>query len=204
MKSTLILIAACIFAFVLQTAVQGFTDAFILDSAAVWSRPWTLLTAVFLHADLLHLGYNMIALFFFGAILESIVGARIFLLLFFIAGLDASFASLFFYEQSLGASGAVYGLIGALAVLRPKLTAFALGVPMPMIVVAGVYLILDILGVFYPTNIANAAHIAGLFVGALAGLLLRRKFPEPKRRKSEKALSDKEIQEWEKEWMKNA
>lgn len=201
MKSTFILIALCIFAFILQQLVPGFTDAFILDSARIGERPWILFTSIFLHADLLHLGYNMIALFFFGAILESIVGARMFLLLFFIAGLDASFASLFFYEQSLGASGAVYGLIGTLAVLRPKMTAFALGVPMPMIVVAAVYLLLDILGVFYPTNVANIAHITGLFVGIAAGLLLCRKFPEPKKRRAEKVVSDQQMKEWEKDWM---
>lgn len=201
MRVTFVLISLCIFVFALQQIVPGFTDAFILDSGAVWSRPWTLLTSIFLHADLLHLGYNMLALFFFGLILESIVGTRIFLAIFFIAGIGASFASLFFYERALGASGAIYGLMGAIAFLRPRMTAFALGVPMPMIVAALSYMILDVLGVFYPSNVANIAHISGLLVGIIAGALLRRKFPEPKRRKSEKALSDKEIHEWERKWM---
>ena len=201
MRITFLLIAACIIVFLLQQLIPGFTDAFILDSARVGERPWTLFTSLFLHGDLLHLGYNMLALFFFGLILESIVGTRIFLAIFFITGLDASFASVLFYDRALGASGAVYGIIGSLAVLRPRLTAFAFGVPMPMIAVAAVYLLLDIMGIFHPTNIANAAHIAGLAAGIAAGLLLRRKFPEPKRRAS-KALSDRELDEWERKWMK--
>lgn len=202
MKATFALIAVCAVAFVLQLAVPGFTDNFSLVSSRVLQEPWMLLTSIFLHGDFLHLGYNMIALFFFGWILESIVGRKIFLAIFFIAGVDASFTSLFFYQQSLGASGAIYGLIGTLAVMRPRMTAFALGVPMPMIAAAVAYLVLDVLGVFYPTNVANIAHITGLFVGATAGFLLRRKFPEPKKRKPFKILSEKEMYEWEDRWMK--
>ena len=202
MKATFILIAACVIAFLLQLALPEFTEIFLLISEKAAAEPWRLISSIFLHGDFLHLGYNMIALFFFGLALESIVGARIFLFLFFLAGIDASFASLFFYERSLGASGAVFGIIGTLAVLRPRMTAFALGVPMPMIAAAAAYLVLDILGVFYPSNIANIAHIAGLFVGAAAGLLLRRKFPEPEKKKQRKAVSENELDEWEDRWMK--
>ena len=173
----------------------------MLVSSEAFQKPWMFVTAIFLHADFLHLGYNMLALFFFGLTLESIVGARIFLAIFFLVGIDASFVSVFFYERALGASGAIYGLIGSLAILRPRMVAFALGVPMPMLAAAFAYFVLDILGVFYPTNVANLAHITGLFVGALAGLLLRKKFPEPRKGK-EKAVSERELDEWERKWMR--
>lgn len=201
MRAAFVLIGLCIFIFILQQIIPGFTENLLLISNRALAEPWRFVTSIFVHADLLHLGYNMLALFFFGLVLESVLGSRIFLLIFFLAGIDASFASLFFYERSLGASGAVYGIIGALAVLRPRLTAFALGVPMPMIAAAAAYLILDVLGVFYPTNIANIAHITGLFVGAAAGLLLRRKFQEPRQRKPHKLLSEGEMDEWEEKWM---
>lgn len=201
MRTPFILIGICILLFALQQIIPGFTESLLLISSHALSEPWRFVTSIFVHADLLHLGYNMLALFFFGLVLESVAGARIFLVIFFLAGIDASFASLFFYERSLGASGAVYGIIGALAALRPRLTAFALGVPMPMIAVAAAYLLLDILGVFYPTNVANIAHITGLFIGAAAGLLLRRKFPEPRGRKPPRVASEKEMDEWEDRWM---
>ncbi len=200
-KATFVLVGLCVVVFVLQQIIPGFTDNFSLVSSRAFSEPWMLLTSIFLHADLLHLGYNMIALFFFGLILESIVGTRIFLAIFFVAGLDASLISTLFYGQSLGASGAIFGILGTLAVLRPRMTVFALGVPMPMLAAAAAYLVLDVLGVFYPTNVANIAHITGLFAGLVAGLLLRKKFPEPRKRKSEKIVSDRELSEWEDKWM---
>lgn len=202
MKATFIIIALNVIAFIMQLVIPSFTENFMLVSSVAFEKPYTLLSSIFLHGDLGHLGYNMIALFFFGLTLESIVGTRLFLAIFFLAGLDASFVSTFFYDRALGASGAIYGIIGSLAMLRPRMVAFALGVPMPMLAAAAAYLIVDLLGVFYPTNVANIAHITGLFIGAMAGLLLKKKFPEPCKGKSEKIVSERELDEWERKWMR--
>lgn len=199
--SSLILVAICSVAFVVQLLYQPFTDDFVLVSKEAASRPWTLLTAIFLHGDYSHLFYNMLALVMFGLILENIIGSKKFLAVFFAAGLFANIASLFFYESVLGASGAIFGIIGMLVAIRPKMIAFALGVPMPMIVAAALWAILDIAGVFYPTNVANMAHLAGLWIGLALGLLMRKSFAGPQKKK-EKIVPEKEIDEWEKEWMK--
>lgn len=195
---SLALIAAISFIFVLEVVFPQITDEFSLSG---FSKPYQLVTSVFLHADLLHLGYNMIALFFFGLALESAAGGRRFLLVFFLAGIAAGVAAAAYYPASLGASGAISGVIGALVVLRPSMTVFALGVPMPLVAAAAVWLLLDLLGVFFPSDVANMAHIAGLLFGVLAGFAWRKRFGEPLRKAKEKRpLTEKEIDEWEKEW----
>ncbi|MBI2232852.1 MAG: rhomboid family intramembrane serine protease [Candidatus Aenigmarchaeota archaeon] len=200
MKYSLILIAVITFVFVLQNIFPQITEEFSLSG---FSRPYQLITSMFLHADLLHLGYNMIALFFFGLALEGAVGGRRFLLAYFATGITASIAAAAFYPGSLGASGAVFGVTGALVALRPKMTVFALGVPMPLVVAAVVWGSLDIIGVFYPSGIANFAHIAGLAVGLLLGLTWLRNFREKyAKSKPHNVLSDKEMDEWEKNWDK--
>ena len=73
---TFILAGICIAAFIAQRAIPGFTEQFVLVSAEVVGRPWTLITAIFLHGDLQHLLFNMFALVLFGMILESIVGRK--------------------------------------------------------------------------------------------------------------------------------
>lgn len=195
---SLILIALCVLAFILQ-AIPGFTDAFLLESAGVFARPWILVTSIFLHGSLSHLAFNMFALFLFGLLLEQFVGSRRFLLIFFLSGIFASIASALFYPFSLGASGAIYGIIGTLAAVRPKMIVWAYGVPMPMVAVGIFYLILDLGGLFFPSDVANAAHIAGLVIGAAIGIAIRK--PEPKAEKREKILQEEEINKWEEEWM---
>jgi hypothetical protein len=123
-------------------------------------------------------------------------------MLFFAAGLAAAFGSVLFYPASIGASGAVFGLIGALAVLRPRMTVFVGYIPMPMIVAAAIWAAIDIFGMFYPSAVANAAHLAGLAFGILAGLRWRSRFGEraPPRPKPEE-ISEEEFREWERRWL---
>jgi len=68
-----------------------------------------------------------------------------------------------------------------------------------MIAAAGFYLLLDMAGLFFPSNVANAAHIAGLAAGAVIGLALRE--PAQKREKKQNMLKDEEFNAWEDEWM---
>ena len=166
MKYAALLLTGVIFlVFIVQVFSEGFTEAFLLKPD-IYSRPWILLTSMFLHGSAGHLLSNAFALALFGLLLENIIGTRKFLILFFISGIAASAAASFFYSSALGASGAIFGIIGALAAIRPKMTVWAFGVPMPMVVAAIVWLLQDILGVFYPSDVASAAHISGLFLGA--------------------------------------
>lgn len=198
------LAAVCIAVFVLQLAFPQITDNLALVSAEALQKPWMFLTSIFLHGGLEHLLYNMFALALFGSILEKIIGGRNFLTIFFVSGLLASFGSFFFYEASLGASGAIFGLLGALAVLRPKMIIWLYGIPMPMFFAIFIWAAGDLIGLFYPSGIANAAHLAGLAVGIAFGLKLRKEYGE-KGRFSEKkrsvSPSDNELRKWEENFM---
>ncbi len=163
--------------FALQLLVPSLTDMFVLKSADVFSRPWILFTAIFLHGGLTHILFNGLGLVMFGSILEEIIGSRRFLLVFIVAGLVSSIASTFFYNSVLGASGAIFGVLGALTVLRPKMTVWVYYIPMPMYVAAAVWAVTDLFGFVVPTNIANAGHLSGLATGIIAGFLIRGKQP---------------------------
>ncbi len=175
LKFHFVALALCVvmvFIFLIQGFVPGFTEDFVLN-ALVSAQPWRLVTAIFLHGSVVHLLSNLFALGLFGSILEKIIGTKHFLVLFFLTGIIASIVASFFYSASLGASGAIFGLLGVLAALRPKMVVWTYGVPMPMFVAAVFWFLLDMAGAFFPGSIANIAHIAGLISGVVVGLRLR-------------------------------
>ena len=132
---------------------------------------WRLITAMFLHGDILHIFSNMFGLLLFGAFLETYFSKRSYLLLYFISGLIGNTFSLMLLPLdtiSLGASGCVFGLIGAAVIIiimhRDKSLLF-LGV---------VYVLLFIISSFSP-GINYFAHIFGLLGGLFIGYVLRKK-----------------------------
>src|SRR3989338_5744500 len=161
--------------FFLQIAFPSITANFRLASADVWSRPWTLLTAIFLHGSIVHLLYNGFGLAVFGSILEEVIGSRRFLMVFFATGLVSSVASTFFYNAVIGASGAIFGIMGVVTVLHPTMTVWVYYIPMPMYMAAVVWAVVDLFGFVVPQGIANAGHLAGLAAGIAAGFVIRGK-----------------------------
>jgi len=184
--------------FIFQKIIGNFTDLFILDSRLVIPKVWTLLTAIFLHSGIVHLLYNLFGLALFGSILEHIIGSRKFLILFFISGLVASIISLPFYTRVLGASGAVFGILGMLGILRPKLTVWLYHMPMPMIVALFVWGAGDVLGIYAPSGTANIAHLGGLGIGVIAGFYYWKQFKETKHKKEDVYIDEEKVKEWEK------
>ena len=196
------LVIICVVVWIAQN-IFDITDEFALVSADVLSRPWTIITHIFLHGSFQHLFFNMFALAMFGSILEKIIGGKKFLLVFFASGAFASLGTIFFYNASIGASGAIYGIFGVLAVIRPKMPVFAgMFVPMPMIVAVSLWAAGDLLGVFAPSEtIAYASHLFGLFFGILYGFYIRGKYRE-ERREIENRISERQFRNWEDEWVK--
>ena len=144
----------------------------------------------------------MFALGIFGLVLEGIVGGKNFLTLFFASGIAAGIASLIFYDSSIGASGAIYGVMGTLAVLRPKMTVFVSYVPLPMIVAVILWSVGDILGFFAPLeNVAYASHLFGLAFGIIYGLYVREEYKEGARPRSERIIGDRDFNDWERRYM---
>ena len=157
--------------FILQISVSGFTDALVLTPEAL-PQLWRFITAIFLHGSLNHLLSNMFALFFFGLACESLLGGKRFLTTFLVTGVLANIISMFFYPASLGASGALFGIIGCMLILRPHLNVFAFGMILPLWVASCIWIGIDIVGVFVPSGTANLAHLSGMLFGVIIGLLV--------------------------------
>ena len=184
--------------FILQTSFEGFTEMFVLNEM-VYPQVWRFVTAIFLHGSVTHLMYNMFALFFFGFALEKLIGSRKFLLVYFGSGIIANIISINFYSSSLGASGAIMGVIGALTVIKPLMMVWAFGLILPMFIAAILWVIGDILGVFFPSEVGNIAHLSGVGVGLLLGFVLR---SYGLRRKMKKiVIPDSYILDWERRYM---
>ena len=144
----------------------------------------------------------MFALALFGLILENVIGSKRFLILYFASGLIAALGSILFYEASIGASGAIFGILGALAVLRPKMVVYVSYVPMPMALAVILWGAGNLLGLFYPTQIAYAAHLGGLAFGLIFGLVLRKDFGESLKKRQRIDIEDKSFRNWEERYMK--
>lgn len=191
------LCAICIVVFLMQISILGFTELFLLDSNASF-EVWRFLSSIFLHGDLTHLLYNLFALGLFGSILERLIGGKNFLLVFFVTGILAGIASFFFYDSSLGASGAIFGVIGALIVIRPTLPVFVFGLPMPIFIAGIIWAGGDILGIFFPSGVANLAHLGGLAFGLIMGVFYRK----PRETKSGLKIDEELMNSWEDNYMK--
>lgn len=168
-----------IIVFLLQI-IPGFTKYFILNENSM-KEGWRFVSSIFLHGNLIHLIYNLFALALFGSILEKLINSRNFLIVFFITGILANLVSVNFYSSSLGASGAIFGVIGALIIVRPMLIIWAFGMPMPIFIAGIVWAMGDLLGAYgFLTgnpinNTGNIAHLSGMLFGLLIGVLFRKK-----------------------------
>ncbi|MBM3988852.1 MAG: rhomboid family intramembrane serine protease [Planctomycetes bacterium] len=146
---------------------------------APWLPVWQLATYGFLHSahEPMHLLGNLIGLYFFGTWLESLLGARRFLLVYLagivLPGLVQLLVALLFGQPLLvvGASGAVLLLVVAMATLRPQALVIVLFVPVRLWLVATVYVLLDLFGLV--RGVGGAAHVVHLGGAALGFALAK-------------------------------
>jgi membrane associated rhomboid family serine protease len=195
------LVIVCVIVFIFQNIYPQITDEFALVSATVLAEPWTLITSIFLHGSFEHLFYNMFALALFGSILEKVIGGKRFLIIFFVSGVISGIGSVFFYTASIGASGAIFGVMGALAALRPRMTIYVGFVPMPMAVAVVLWAAGDLIGIFAPDEVAHAAHLFGLAFGLIVGFFLREKHRVAGKKRNNLDISEEEFEDWEDRWM---
>ena len=142
-----------------------------------WDRPWTLVTSMFIHANVWHILANMITLYFFGSYLNRLLGTTKFLIVYFAGGIMGSILYLLLPPSptiiAIGASGAIFALGGTLAVMRPKLRVIVFPIPAPLplwIAIMGIFVVFS----FLP-NIAWQGHLGGLAFGLVMGYFFRRR-----------------------------
>jgi membrane associated rhomboid family serine protease len=136
-------------------------------------RLWTVITSLFLHADLLHLSGNMLFLYVFGNTIEEALGSKKTLGAFFFGGALSFLLSLFFYNSSLpliGASAAIFMLASIVMLIKPM--KFSILLFMPQGLVAILYFVYNALAVYYGAegNVAYMAHIIGFAIGIPFGV----------------------------------
>ncbi|MGF1471545.1 MAG: rhomboid family intramembrane serine protease [Rubrobacteraceae bacterium] len=149
----------------------------LVPVAVAQGEAWRLLTSIFLHSGLIHLAFNMVALYFLGTFAESAFGRWRFFALYVLSGLSGGLAYLYyqaylgdFTQPAVGASGAIFGLLGS--ILGYALRRGTFSWQNPLIRQLLILLALNVyLGVSIP-NISNAAHMGGLAGGFAFGYLM--------------------------------
>jgi len=180
MNITNSLILLCVFFFIFQSVLgPEFTEVGVLYSGDLFSEPWRIFTSMFLHGDFNHLLFNMFALFIFGNALERRIGGGLFLLIYLVSGVIGGAGFMMFsgpYEGALGASGAIFGVFGALVIIAPNMVVYLFGgIPMPMYVFGLGYALLELFALGNADSIAHSAHLLGFIGGfGLIGIYERR------------------------------
>lgn len=164
------LLIANVAAFFLQSALQDLANAFVFVPALALLRPWSVVTYMFLHGDLMHLLFNMLALFFFGPRVEERIFSRPFAILYFVSGITGALLSAIFSPGSpiIGASGGVFGVMLAFAWFWPHEKIFIWGVlPVPARVLVIITTVISLWSGFggVGSGVAHFGHLGG-YLGA--------------------------------------
>jgi membrane associated rhomboid family serine protease len=178
------LIALNVLIFVIELAVGGLritvdnpvVRLLGLSTAQLSQQPWTIISSIFVHGGFGHILFNMISLYFLGSFFLRAVGERSFLAVFFLGGLAGNALYLLLVPPNIigiGASGAIFAIGGALAVLVPKVPVYILFIPiaMPLWVAILIFFLLS----FLFAGVAWQAHLGGLLAGVIAGFIFRRR-----------------------------
>ena len=177
------LIALNVVIFIIELVIGGYpitaTNEVVrflgLNTAQLSQQPWTIITSMFVHGSFWHILFNMISLYFLGSFFLRAAGEKSFLAIFFLGGLAGNilFVLLAPFSIGIGASGGIFALGGALAVMVPRVPVLIIPIPVP--VPLWVAILIFFFFSFLFSGIAWQAHLGGLLLGLLAGFVLRRR-----------------------------
>jgi membrane associated rhomboid family serine protease len=168
------IIAINTFVFIITTANPNIGDSLALTKPIFGSNYWTILTAMFVHANFLHIFSNMLTFYFFGTFCLQLIDTKRFLAVYFIGGIIGNILFLLIgptNSEVVGASGAIYAIGGVLAIMRPTQRVylyFLVPLPLWVVIIFG-FLITAFIG-----GVAWQSHLGGLIVGLIAGFFFRR------------------------------
>ncbi len=177
---SLTILLIVLISFVLQNIIPTYTYYLALYPWDIFTRPWILITHMFLHADIFHIFFNMLFLFFIGPELERRIGGKKFLYVYFISGLAAALAytlwTIFFVGQNIpavGASGALFGIFAALAILAPDIVIYVYFIPMKITYALIFFALFDLFLINSGGTVARSAHLGGVVAGLLIGKYIK-------------------------------
>jgi membrane associated rhomboid family serine protease len=160
--------------FILTSLRPDIGDQLAMAKPISYSGFYTVFTSIFVHANLTHILFNMLALYFFGIFCLQLIDAKRFVAVYLIGGIMGNILFLLIGPSDslvVGASGAIFAIGGVIAAMRPTQKVYAYFViPMPLwVFILGSFIIL----VFIP-GVAWQGHLGGLIVGLIAGFFFRR------------------------------
>ena len=152
---------------------QVLNEGALIPARVAEGEAWRLVSSVFLHSGVVHLGFNMLSLYFLGSFVEEAFGRSRFLALYLLSGVSGGLAYLYFggfNAPAVGASGAIFGLLGG--VLGYALRRGTFSWQNPLIRQLLMLLALNLYLGFSIPNISNTAHLGGLAGGFAFGWLV--------------------------------
>ncbi len=182
----LLVFVACFVAEQRGINITAHCGLFFTDSP--YFRLWQPITYMFLHGGLMHIFFNMFALWMFGRILEHVWGPKRFLIYYMVCGLGAALTQevvqwitylvatdydtlrILYFAPTIGASGAIYGILLAFARLFPNERLFIFPIPMPIKAkwFITIFIVIELLqGIGVNDNVAHFAHLGGMIFGYL-------------------------------------
>lgn len=175
------LLAIILFLSILAFIFGDLFRLFALMPGVLLKEPWRIITSMFIHVGPFHLFVNSFVLFMFGSELENRVGYKEFLKIFFFSGISAALGHSLFsiamgsLNPAVGASGAIYGILGTLIMIAPEIRViiFPILIPMKLSTAILIFIIWDLFLRSWGVPIANIAHLAGLIFGLSYGKKLR-------------------------------
>lgn len=182
---SLTILVLVILSFFLES-IPGYLRYFALFPADMLMSPLkfiiNLITHMFLHANGIHLLFNMIFLFFFGPELERRIGGKKFLSVFFLSGITAGIGYSIWslvvlqnpYASAVGASGALFGVFACLAVLAPHIRVFIYFIPMKITHALILFALIDLVFIGSGDAIARSAHLSGVIAGLYMGKQIKK------------------------------
>ena len=176
MTSIWLLIAINFVFFIATLVYEDLIFLLGLQPLSLLDRPWTIFTNLFVHGGLGHIIANMVTLYFFGRSLMILVGERSFLQTYFLGGILGNIFYIFLaspFSIAVGASGAIFALGGALAMMRPNMRVFVFPIPVPIplwVAIAGGFVLISLL-----PRVAWQAHLGGLILGLIVGYFFRKR-----------------------------
>lgn len=184
---------------------RGILEQLVLVPALVPFRPWTVITYQFLHANLWHLLFNMILLFFFGPRLELRLGSRHFIFFYLVSGIGGAVLSVFTPQvQIVGASGALFGVLLGFARYWPREKIWIWAIfPVEarvLVIFLAIFSVVVVVG-GAGGNVAHLAHLGGFVAGWIYLKILEHRSPGRKFRKQIEAVSappvsNRELARW--------
>ena len=186
-NTSIIMINILVFIFIQQTSIFGETEKAMTGGALSWygvvkeGEYYRVFTSMFLHSDFSHLANNMLVLFFVGDNLERAAGKARYILIYFGSGIIAGISSIvynmrnddiYIYTLSVGASGAIFGIVGAMVYILIINKGHLEDISIIQIVLFAAF---SLYGGFTSVNVDNAGHIGGFVAGLILAIVFYRK-----------------------------